>query len=126
MTAGHFSQIRNRRFIRRLLTAITSGSKPLIRKAKRLAAMICGEPFVFQVGATGFEPYAENDSNECSICGYANCEMGRAANALHSGRLKWLESALIDANLQRVITTWDTLPEAIRRAILALIGSQKT
>jgi hypothetical protein len=52
--------------------------------------------------------------------------MGRAANALHSGRLKWLESALIDANLQRVITTWDTLPEAIRRAILALIGSQKT
>jgi hypothetical protein len=50
--------------------------------------------------------------------------MCRAANALHSGRLKWLESALNDADLQRVIATWDVLPEAIQRAILGLVNSQ--
>jgi hypothetical protein len=49
--------------------------------------------------------------------------MCRAANSLHSGRLKWLESTLSDADLQRVVATWDSMPEAIRIAVMALVGT---
>jgi hypothetical protein len=49
--------------------------------------------------------------------------MCRAANALHSGRFEWLQSALHDAELQRVIETWDALPEVIRIAVMALVGT---
>jgi hypothetical protein len=48
---------------------------------------------------------------------------GFLMDALHSGRLHWLQSALIDTDLQRVITSWDASPEAIRVAMLALIGT---
>jgi hypothetical protein len=47
---------------------------------------------------------------------------GCAANALHPEFLKCLEVALIDADLQSVIVAWDRLPEAMRKAILALVG----
>jgi hypothetical protein len=49
--------------------------------------------------------------------------MCRAANALHSGRFQWLQTALNDADLQRVIATWDAMPEAIRIAVMALVGT---
>jgi hypothetical protein len=49
--------------------------------------------------------------------------MCRAANALHSGRFQWLESALNDADVRRVIVRWQRLPAAIRRAIVALADS---
>jgi hypothetical protein len=32
--------------------------------------------------------------------------------------------SLLDADLQRVIAAWDGLPEAIRKALVALVGSQ--
>jgi hypothetical protein len=49
--------------------------------------------------------------------------MCRAANALHSGCLKWLESALNDADLRGVIVAWKDLPEAIRVGVMAMVGS---
>jgi hypothetical protein len=49
-----------------------------------------------------------------------NCQQWRAANALHSGGFQWLESALVDTDLQQVIAAWNDLPEAIRRAMVAL------
>jgi len=71
----------------------------------------------------GFEPEPDFVSNNGEHCGYADCEMGRAANALHSGCLKWLELALNDADLPSVIVKWGELPVAIRKAMLALVGS---
>jgi len=50
--------------------------------------------------------------------------MCRAANALHSGRLDWLALAFNDTNLQRVIAAWGNLPEPVRKAMMALVGSQ--
>jgi hypothetical protein len=51
--------------------------------------------------------------------------MCRAANALHAGILNWLETASNDIGLQRVIASWDGLPAAIRKAIVALIDSRE-
>ncbi len=75
------------------------------------------------VGATGFEPEPDSATSNCTSCGCVDCEMCRAANALHLGRLQWLESALNDADLRRVILGWAGLPEAIRDAITVLAGS---
>jgi hypothetical protein len=38
-------------------------------------------------------------------------------------RLAQTEATPIDPDLQRVADTWPTLPDAIRRAVLALVGS---
>ena len=46
------------------------------------------------------------------------------ANALHSGRLKWLALAFNDIELQEVIKAWDDLPAPFRKAILALVVSK--
>jgi hypothetical protein len=43
--------------------------------------------------------------------------------ALHTGCFKWLELAFTDADLQRVIAAWGDMLDAIRRAVLALVGS---
>jgi hypothetical protein len=43
--------------------------------------------------------------------------------ALQNDGSKCPDLASFDADLQRVISAWDGLPEAIRRAILALIGT---
>jgi hypothetical protein len=52
--------------------------------------------------------------------------MCRAANALHSGRFKWLESALNDTELQRVLTAWANLPQPIRAALVAMVAAFQT
>jgi|GEM_PF-5395744 len=75
----------------------------------------------YKIGATGFEPAIDLEPSNHEHCGYADCEMCRAANALHSGCFQWLESALNDAYLQQVIATWSDMPEAIRIAIMALV-----
>jgi len=49
--------------------------------------------------------------------------MCRAANALHSRRFQWLESAFNDADLQRVVASWGAMPDAIRIAVMALAGT---
>jgi hypothetical protein len=77
-----------------------------------------------RVGATGFEPAMEIAGTEDGDCSYEKCDMCRAANALHSGRLGWLSLASTDSKLQRVITAWVDLPDPIRRAIMALVASQ--
>src|SRR3954468_23612262 len=46
--------------------------------------------------------------------------MCRAANALQAGRLNWLSSALIEADLQQLSSRWSDLPQAIRSAIVAV------
>lgn len=79
---------------------------------------------ITRIGATGFEPAIEIAGTEHGDCGYENCDMCRAANALHSGRLGWLAMASTDSDLQRVITAWVDLPDPIRRAIMALVASQ--
>jgi hypothetical protein len=72
--------------------------------------------------ATGFEPDADSASSNCDSCSCVDCGMCRAASALHSGRLQWLQSPLNDADLQRIIATLDAMPEAIRFAVMALVG----
>jgi hypothetical protein len=52
--------------------------------------------------------------------------MCRAANALRTDRLKWLELALNDADLQRVLVRWNELPQAIKAAIVVIVRSQFT
>jgi hypothetical protein len=74
---------------------------------------------------SGFEPAPDFLLSDCAGCGYADCEMCRAANALQAGRLRWLELALNDAELQRLIVAWSSVPNAIRKAVVALIGSQE-
>jgi len=49
--------------------------------------------------------------------------MCRAANALHSGRFQWLAVAMNDADLQRVIAAWATMPAATKRAVIAVAES---
>jgi hypothetical protein len=52
--------------------------------------------------------------------------MCRAANALQTGRLKWLELALNDAELQHVLQIWKSLSLPIRRAILAIVSTDNS
>ena len=46
----------------------------------------------------------------------------RAARALYFCRPEWLELALRDADLQRVIAAWDGLPEPIKAAVVTVVG----
>lgn len=66
----------------------------------------------------------------CSVSGdtevgYANCQVCGAANALQPGGNGCRSVSPIDADLQAVIKAWDTLPVAIRKAIIAMIDSQE-
>ena len=74
--------------------------------------------------AAGIEPASCNDATSNTPYACVNCQHWRAANALHSGGFQWPELASVDVELQRVITAWGDLPEAIRRAVSALVGSQ--
>lgn len=74
------------------------------------------------VRETGFEPATEIAPRHDSTCGCADCDMCRAANALHLGRLRWLEMALNDVDLRGVIAAWGGLPDNVRRAVTVLIG----
>ena len=78
----------------------------------------------FQVGV-GFEPTCNFVANDNAVCVCEKCHQARAALALHSGCFKWLELALNDADLRRLVAAWDELPEAIRRAVISLVESQK-
>ena len=80
-------------------------------------------PFSFPAEGMGFEPTCNSVASDNVACGCEKCQEARAALALHPGCFKWLELALNDADLQRVIEAWGGLPEAIRRAMLALVGS---
>jgi hypothetical protein len=74
-------------------------------------------------GAAGVEPASEFDGNANSECGCDYCKGYGAALALHSRRTMRPEFAPFDADLQRLIAAWHTLPNAIRTAVLALVGT---
>jgi hypothetical protein len=76
------------------------------------------------LGATGFEAEADSDVINDGNCLCNFCRGWRAANALQKDGSKCPDLASFDADLQRVISAWGRLPEAIRRAILALIGTE--
>jgi len=76
------------------------------------------------VGAAGIEPALSFNATGNLPCGCVICEECRAALALQTESLEWLAMALFDADLQRVIMVWDSLPTLIRNAILALARLQ--
>lgn len=71
----------------------------------------------------GFEPAGDFDATTDGQCSCEFCQGWRAANALHSEVTSCPEVASADPELQRVVASWDALPEAIRAAVLALIGT---
>jgi hypothetical protein len=50
--------------------------------------------------------------------------MCRAAHALQRGDFTWLDVALHDAELRKVLIAWHGLPKSFRKALLALVESQ--
>jgi hypothetical protein len=77
----------------------------------------------WQNRGTGFVP---GDDSEVTAEGTGCCEFRlgrRAANALQYDGSVCPDLASYGADLQRVISAWDGLSEAIRRAISALAGS---
>ena len=74
----------------------------------------------------GFEPTRNSSVSDNVLCVCEKCQDARAALALHTGCFKWLELALNDADLQRVLGAWAQLSQPIRRAVMALIESQET
>jgi hypothetical protein len=53
------------------------------------------------------------------------CTPRRAAGAMNFWRPEWPDVALNDAELRRVVQASDSLAEAIRRAVLTPVESQK-
>ena len=78
--------------------------------------------FYVLVGATGFEAADKIDATTNDDCPCDFCQGWRAAIALQSRGSNCLDVARLDADLQRMISAWGRLPEAIRRAILVLLG----
>jgi hypothetical protein len=75
------------------------------------------------LGATGFEAADESAVTADDDCPCEFCLGWRAANALQGRGSNCLDLASRDADLQRVISVWAVLPAAIRRAVVALIGT---
>jgi hypothetical protein len=73
--------------------------------------------------AAAIEPASCSNLTESACCLCDNCQHPCAARALQTGGPNCHFVASLDADLQRVIAAWDGLPEAIRRATLALIVS---
>jgi hypothetical protein len=75
------------------------------------------------VEAAGIEPASDFAVTRDLACSCIVCEECRAANALQNGGSNCHFLASADADLQRVVGVWDGLPGAMRKAILALVGS---
>jgi len=78
--------------------------------------------FTCKVGATGFESAGDFDVTADWECPCDFCLGWRAANALQNNGSRCLDVASFDGDLQQVISSWDGLPEPMRRAIMAIIG----
>jgi hypothetical protein len=72
----------------------------------------------------GLEPLVDFDATENAASTSIDRQQGGAARALHSGGPNCQLLSSLDPDLQRVIAAWDGLPAAIRKATLALVGSQ--
>lgn len=71
----------------------------------------------------GFEPVADFDATADGDCTCDFCQGWCAAKALQDGGSNRLDATSFDADLQRVVSIWGGLPDAIRRAVFALIGA---
>ncbi|MBX9791378.1 MAG: site-specific integrase, partial [Pirellulales bacterium] len=78
-----------------------------------------------KVEAAGIEPSNDFSATGLLPCGCVICEECRAALALQNWRPEWLEVAFDDADLQRVVESWDAMPGSVRRAIVGLAESIK-
>ena len=87
----------------------------MVRRTRR------GSPGNDAVPKVGLEPTDDFATTSVLPCG---CVVGpecSAAIALQMGHPEWLDSALNDVNLRRVILAWPVLPEPIRTAIRILV-----
>ena len=75
-----------------------------------------------EVAEAGIEPSGDFAATGNLPCGCVIYEECRAARALHSESPNCLDLSSLDADLQSVHAAWCSLPEAIRMAVLALIG----
>ena len=75
--------------------------------------------------AAGIEPVADLDATDEDITVSEISNRSGAANALHGSDAKCHRVSPVDADLQNVIDAWDTLPAAIKAAILAIVASQE-
>jgi hypothetical protein len=76
------------------------------------------------VEAAGIEPSNDFAATGLLPCGCVICEECRAALALQSWRPEWLEVAFDDADLQRVVESWDRLPVTMRQAIVSMVSAR--
>jgi hypothetical protein len=70
----------------------------------------------------GLEPAIDFNTNVDAACNCDKCDQCGAVNALQTNSAVGLCMASIDADLQLVIAEWEEAPQAIRRAILALLN----
>lgn len=73
--------------------------------------------------AAGIEPEGVGAATSFTPNTYVTCTKCGAANALHGGNSKWRTESVHDARLQTVIAAWDTLPDRLRAAIVAIASS---
>jgi hypothetical protein len=73
--------------------------------------------------AAGIEPASDFDVSADADCTCDFCQGWRAAMALQNEGSNCLDLAQLDADLQQVISAWDRLPQAIRKAVTALVNT---
>jgi hypothetical protein len=78
------------------------------------------------VEAAGIEPGADFDATETRVCDCENCQLCRAAYALHLECFKCRYLATLDKDLQRVIRDWANLKPSVRSAICSLVPTRIT
>jgi len=95
-----------------------------IKKARWPRARVANNRLhVFASGGNRTASCSNVTANACCPC--ENCQHARAARALHPGGPNCHLLSSLDADRQAVIAAWRGLTPAIRKATLALIGSQK-
>ena len=79
-----------------------------------------------QVEAAGIEPGPELGATADGSCDCGNCQVCRAAYALHLECFKRHVLSSLDVDLQEVIASWEGLPILIRNAIVVLADCKET
>lgn len=75
--------------------------------------------------AAGIEPGTNIDATRVAESDYAICPECGAAYALHGSGSNLHELSPLDADLQEVISAWDTLSMELRKALWAIVASQQ-
>ena len=69
------------------------------------------------VEAAGIEPSANSTATKNSVCNCENCQQCRAASALHFECFKSHYLGSFDADLQRLLNSWNQLPASVISAV---------